>query len=52
MNINFLQNGINLLEKNVNTSKGKIVSSSDVKNHIEFCSTQGLKQLIKVQHKI
>ena len=49
MNINILQNGINLLEKNpVNTSKGKNVISSNVKNYIEFCSTMGLKQLIKV----
>ena len=52
MNINIFQNGENLLEKNVNTSKGKIVISSDVKNYIEFCSTLGLKQLIKVPTRI
>ena len=49
MNINILQNDINLLEKKpVSTSKGKNVISSNVKNYIEFCSTMGLKQLIKV----
>ena len=49
MNINILQNGVNLLgKKNINTSKGKNIISSDVKNYIEFCSTMGLKQLIKV----
>ena len=52
MNINILQNGENLSEKNVNTSKGKIVISSDVKNYIEFCSTLQLKQLIRVPTKI
>ena len=41
-----------LLEKNVNTSKGKIVISSDIKNYIEFHSTLGLKQLIKVPKRI
>ena len=52
MNINILENGVNLLEKNVNTFKAKIVISSDVKNYIEFCSTLGLKQLVKVLTKI
>ena len=47
-----MQNGVNLLEKNVNTFKGKIVISSDVKNYIEFCSTLGLQQLIKVPTRI
>ena len=50
--VNILQNVVNLLEKNVNTSKGKIVISSDVKNYIEFCSALGLKQLIKVPARI
>ena len=50
MNINILQNGINLLEKN--TSKGKTIISSGVKNYIEFCSTLGLKQLIKAPTRI
>ena len=31
MNINILQNSVNLLEKNVNTPKGKNVISSNVK---------------------
>ena len=35
MNINILQNAANLLEKNVNTSKGKIVISSDVILNLE-----------------
>ena len=52
MNINILQNGGNLLEENVNTSKGKIVISSEVKNYIEFWSTLGLKQLIKIPTRI
>ena len=55
MNINILQNGVNLLEKKVKIvikKKGKIVISSDVKNYIEFCSTLGLKQLIKVSARI
>ena len=52
MNINILQNGVNLLEKNVNTSKRKIVISSDVKNYIEFCSTLELKQRIQIFTKI
>ena len=52
MNINILQNGVNLLEKNLNTSKGKTVISSDVKSYIEFCSTLGLKQLIKAPTRI
>ena len=52
MNINILQNGVNLLEKDVNTSQGKNLISSDVKNYIEFCSTLGLKQLIKVSARI
>ena len=43
MNINILQNDVNLLEKNVNTSKGKIVISSDVENYTAFCSTMGVK---------
>ena len=38
-----------LLEKNVNTSKGKIEISSDVNNYIEFHS---IKQLIKVPKRI
>ena len=37
MNINILRNGVNLL-KNVNSSRVKIVISSDAKNYIEFCS--------------
>ena len=37
-----------ICEKNVSTSKRKIVVRSDVKNYIEFCSTLGLKQLVKV----
>ena len=41
-----------LVRKNVITSKGKIAISSDVKNYIEFCSTLGLKQLIKVPTRI
>ena len=45
MDINILQNGVNLLEENLNVSKGKIVINSDVKNYIKFCSTMGLKQL-------
>ena len=52
MNINILQNSVNLLEKNVNTPKGKNVISSNVKNYIEFCSTLELKQLIKVPARI
>ena len=48
MNINILQNGVSLLEKNVSISKGNIAINSDVKNYTEFCSTLGLKQLIKV----
>ena len=52
MNINILQNDVNLLGKNVNTYKGKIVFSLDVKNNIEFCSILGLKQLIKVPTRI
>ena len=52
MNINILQNGVNLLEKNVNTPKRKVVISSDVKNYTEFCSTRGSNQLIKVPTKI
>ena len=52
MNVNILENGVNLLEKNVNTSKRKIVISSDIKSYIEFCSTLGLKQLIKVPTRI
>ena len=52
MNINILQNGVNLLEKNASTSKGKIVISSDVKNHTEFCPNLELKQLIKVPTRI
>ena len=41
MNMNVLQTVVNLLEKSVNTSEGKIVISSDVKTYIEFCSTLG-----------
>ena len=52
INIDILQNGVNLLEKNVNTSKRKIVISSDVRNYIEFGSTLGFKQLIKVLTRI
>ena len=52
INIDILQNGVNLLEKNVNTSKRNIIISSDVKNYIEFCSTLGLTQLIKVLTRI
>ena len=52
MNINILQNDLNFLEKNVNKPKGKIVISSDAKNHIGFCSTLGWKQLIKVPTRI
>ena len=52
MNKSILQNGENLLEKNVNTSREKIVISLDVKNYIEFCLTLGLKQLIKVPTRI
>ena len=52
MNKSILQNGENLLEKNVNTSKEKTVISLDVKNYIEFCLTLGLKQLIKVPTRI
>ena len=48
MNINILQNGLSLSEKNVSTSKGNIAIKSDVKNYTEFCSTLGLEQLIKV----
>ena len=40
------------VEKNANTSKWKMIISSDVKNYIKFCSTLGLKQLIKVPTKI
>ena len=39
-------------KKNVSTSKGKIVISSDVKNYIEFCSILELKQLIKIPTRI
>ena len=52
MNINILENGVNLLEKNVDTFKWEIVISSYVKNYIEFCSTVGLKQLVKVLARI
>ena len=52
MNINILQNGVSLLEKNLNTSRGKTVISPDVKSYIEFCSTLGLKQLIKAPTRI
>ena len=47
MNVNILQNGVSLLDKKVNTSKGKIVINSDVKSYFEFCSMLGLKQLIR-----
>ena len=43
---NILENGVNLLEKNVNTSKRKVVSSSDV--ILNFWSKMELNQLIKV----
>ena len=52
MKINDLQNGENFLEKNINTSKGKIAINSDVKSYIEFCSTLRLKQLIKIPTRI
>ena len=39
-------------KKDVNTSNKKMVISSDVQNYIEFCSTLGLKQLIKVPTRI
>ena len=52
MNINILQNGVNLLEKKANTSKRKIVISSDVKSYVKFCSNLGLKQLIRVPTRI
>ena len=52
ININILQNGVNLLEKNANTPKGKVVISPDVKNCIEFCSTRRSNQLIKVPTRI
>ena len=52
MNINILQYNVNLLETNVITSKGKNVISPDAKNYIEFCSTLGLKQLIKIPTRI
>ena len=52
MNINILQNGVNLLEKNENTSKGKIVISSDIKKYFEFCSTLILKRLIRVPIRV
>ena len=52
MNINILQNGVNLLEKNLSTSKGKNVISSDVKSYIELWATLGLKQLIKAPTRI
>ena len=51
MNINILQNGINLLQKNVNISEGKNIICSNVKNYIEYCSTLGLKQLIRVPRR-
>ena len=47
MNINIWQNGVNLLENNANTSKGKIVIS--LKSYIKVCSSMELKQLIKAQ---
>ena len=40
------------VEKNASTSKWKMIISSDVKNYIKFCSTLGLKQLIKVPTRI
>ena len=52
MNINILQNGVSLLEKNLNTSKGKTVIIPDVKSYIKFCSTLRLKQLIKAPTRI
>ena len=52
MNINILQNGVNFLKKHVNTSKGKTVISSYVKNFTEFSSTLGLKQLVRVPTRI
>ena len=52
MNINILQYSVNLLETNVITSKGKNVISPDAKNYIEFYSTLGLKQLIKIPTRI
>ena len=52
MNINILQNGVNLIEKRLNTSKWKNVISSDVKSYTEFCSTLWLKQLIKAPKRV
>ena len=41
MNINIVQNGVNLLEKNLNTSKGKnVISSSFLIDHILTSSSE------------
>ena len=39
MNINILQNGVNLIEKRLNTSKWKNVISSDVKSYTGIIET-------------
>ena len=39
MNINILQNGVNLIEKRLNTSKWKNVISSDVKSYTDIIET-------------
>ena len=43
MNMNILQNGGNLFERNAKTSKGKIVINSDVQNYIEPHFNRGVK---------
>ena len=41
MNINILQNGVNLLEKNLNTSKGKTVLVQMLKVILNFAQAWG-----------
>ena len=43
MNMNILQNGGNLFERNAKTSKGEIVINSDVQNYIEPHFNRGVK---------
>ena len=51
MNMNILQNGGNLFERNAKTSKGKILIQM-FKTILNPTSTVGLKQLIKVSTRI
>ena len=46
LNINLLQNGIYILDKN-NNFLDNVISSSIIKKYKEFCCTFGLKQIIQ-----